>query len=79
MGGVGVAGIGGYALLTNVGGSDTLANVSLGLGVVGLAAAFTSWFWFNHDPSKNSASPSAFVFDVHRTRAGAVATVSRSF
>lgn len=79
MGGVGFAGVGVYALLTNMGGSDTLSNVSLGVGVVGLAAAFTSWFWLNHDAPKDPANASTLVLDVHPTRAGAVATVSRSF
>jgi hypothetical protein len=102
IGFVGVAGIGGFALLSQWSSDEnrklaqcdpncspesvdrgrnlsTAANVSLGVGIVGLGAAVTSWFLLNSPHSKKGATHSAYSLDVQPTPSGAVASVSGSF
>jgi len=82
MGGVGVAGIGGFALLTLLGSDDNAkiaADLSLGIGIVGIGAAVTSWFLLHSPQPKKGAPHFAYSFDVKPTPTGSLATVSGSF
>ena len=82
MGAVGVAGVGGFALLTLLGSDDNAkiaADLSLGIGIVGIGAAVTSWFLLNSPQPKKGAAHSAYSFDLKPTPSGSLATVSGSF